>query len=151
MNLLIFIHVLAMFFAFAFTTGAGIFLSITLGSEDVAAIRNATRVNRRLGVIGGILLIIGLIIGFAVAGQTGMSMTATWLVVTYIAVAIILILGFGVFMPFAGRISAAADASGAQPSADLKALLANPMPRIAGPIAGLMWIVVIAMMVLRPQ
>jgi len=151
MTVLIFLHVLAMFVAFALTTGAGIFMSIILGSEDVATIRNAARVNRPLGMIGGISLLIGLILGFAVAGQAGISMTATWLVVTYIAVAIILILGFGVFMPFAGRLKAAADASGAQASAELKALLSNPMPRIAGPIAAIMWIVVIAMMVLRPQ
>src|SRR5579864_3779207 len=99
MTVLIFFHVLAMFIAFAFTTGAGIFLSIILGSEDVSTIRNASRANRRLGMIGGISLLIGLILGFAVAGQADISMTATWLVVTYIAVAIILLIGFGVFMP----------------------------------------------------
>jgi len=150
MTVLIFFHVLAMFIAVALTAGTGIFLALAIASEDVNVVRVATRVNRRLGMIGGISLLIGLILGFAVAGQGGFSMTSTWLLVTYVCVAIVLILAFGVLMPHSARLSAAAEASGAQPSPELKALLANPAPRIAGPLTGLMWVIIIAMMVLKP-
>ena len=150
MTILIFFHVLAMFIAFALTTGAGIFLAQTLETDDVNVVRTATRVNRRLGMIGGISLFIGLILGFAVAGQAGFSMTSTWLIVTYVCVVVLLVLSFGVLMPFINRLSAAAEASGPQASPDLKALLANPALRVAGPLAGLMWLTIIAMMVLKP-
>jgi len=150
MTVLTFFHVLAMFIAFALTTGTGIFMAQTLETDDVNVVRAATRVNRRLSMIGGISLLIGLILGFAIAGQGGFSMTSTWLLVTYVCVAIILILAFGVLMPHSARLSAAAEASGAQPSPELKALLANPAPRIAGPLTGLVWIAIIAMMVLKP-
>ena len=150
MNWLLFLHVLAMFFGFAFTTGSGIALGFALESDDVNFIKGASRTNRRLGMIGGISLVIGLILGFAVAGQMGLPMTATWLVVTYVCVVILLIIGFGVLMPYVARLAAAADASGPQASPELKTLLAQPTLRIAGPIAGLMWVIIIAMMALRP-
>jgi Predicted integral membrane protein (DUF2269) len=150
MSWLVFLHVLAMFIGFAFTTGSGIALGFALESNDVNFIRGASETNRRLGMIGGISLIIGLILGFAVTGQLGLPMTATWLVVSYVCVVILLIIGFGVLMPYVARLSAAAAASGAQASPELKALLAQPTLRIAGPIAGLMWIIIIAMMVLKP-
>ncbi|HEY7993999.1 MAG: DUF2269 family protein [Candidatus Eremiobacterales bacterium] len=150
MTILIFFHVLAMFIAFALTTGTGIFMAQTLETEDVNVVRTATRVNRRLGMIGGISLLIGLILGFAIAGEAGFSMTSTWLIVTYVCVVILLVLAFGVLMPYIARLSAAAEASGQQASPELRALLANPIPRTAGPLAGLMWITIIAMMVLKP-
>jgi len=150
MTVLIFFHVLAMFIAFALTTGTGIFLAQTLETDDVNVVRSATRVNRRLSMIGGIALLIGLILGFAIAGQGGFSMTSTWLIVTYVCVAILLVLAFGVLMPFIARLSAAAEASSPQASPELRALLANPAPRIAGPLSGLMWVTIIAMMVLKP-
>ena len=150
MTVLIFFHVLAMFIAFALTTGTGIFMAQTLETEDVNVVRSATRVNRRLSMIGGISLLIGLVLGFATAGQAGFSMTSTWLIVTYVCVAILLVLAFAVLTPFVNRLSAAAEASGPQASPELKALLANPTPRVAGPLAGLMWIIIIAMMVLKP-
>ncbi|HET9341430.1 MAG TPA: DUF2269 family protein [Candidatus Eremiobacteraceae bacterium] len=150
MTVLIFFHVLAMFIAFALTTGTGIFMAQTLETDDVNVVRSATRVNRRLSMIGGISLFIGLILGFAIAGQAGFSMTSTWLIVTYVCVVILLALAFGVLNPFIARLSAAAEASVPQASPELKALLASPTPRVAGPLAGLMWITIIAMMVLKP-
>jgi len=150
MNVMLFLHVLAMFIGFALTTGPGIFLSIVIENGDVGVVRAATRVNRRLSVIGGISTLVGLVLGFGVAGEAGYSMTATWLVATYTLVVILLVLAFGVLMPYVARLSAAADASGAQPSAEMQALLSSPAPRIAGPLAGLCWIGIIAMMVLKP-
>lgn len=151
MNWLLFFHVLVMFFAFAFTAGSGVFMAVVTMTEDVNVIRAATRVNRRFGMIGGILLLVGLILGGALAGEMGLSMTATWLIVTWICVVILLIVGFAVLMPHVAQISKAAQASGPQMSPELKAVLSNPAGRIAGPIGGLMWIIIIAMMVLRPQ
>ena len=151
MNWLLFLHVLVMFFAFAFTAGSGMFMAAAVQTEDASVARTATRINRRFGMTGGILLLIGLILGGVVAGQMGLSMSATWLIVTYVCVVLILILGFGVLMPFAARISKAAEVSGAEASPELKAALRNPTGRIAGPITGLLWIVIIAMMVFRPQ
>jgi len=150
MTVLIFFHVLAMFIAFALTTGTGIFMAFSIESGDVNVVRVATRVNRRLSMIGGISLVIGLILGFAIAGQAGFSMTSTWLIVTYVCVVILLVLAFGVLTPYIARLSAAAEASGPQASPELKALLANPTPQTAGPLAGLMWMTIIAMMVLKP-
>src|SRR5215472_5646532 len=119
MNWLLFLHILAMFLGFAFTTGSGIGLGFALESDDVGFIKGASRTNRQLGMIGGISLIIGLLLGFGVANQMGLPLTSTWLSVTYVCVGILLIIGFGVIMPYVARIATAADASGSQVSPEL--------------------------------
>lgn len=151
MNYVILLHILAVFIAFAFTTGVGIALTAIANTQDVPAIRTAVRVMRPFNAAGGILLIVGVIFGFGAAQMSGYPLTSLWLEVTYVAVVLLLYFGLGVHMPWIGRLRAAAAASpDDRPSSELQITIDDRFVRAAGPISGLLWIVIIAMMVLRP-
>jgi uncharacterized membrane protein len=151
MNTMILLHIVAVFIAFAFTTGVGIALTAIANTGDVRALRTAVRVMRPFNAAGGILLLVGVILGFGAAQMAGYTLGSTWLLVTFVAVALLFVFGFGVHMPWIARLRVAAAASPDDtPSADLQALIDNRFVRAAGPISGLLWIVILAMMVFRP-
>jgi hypothetical protein len=151
MNYVIFFHILAVLVAFAFTTGVGITLTAIANTKDVPAIRTAVRVMRPFNAAGGILLLVGVIIGFGAAQMAGLPLTTLWLIVTYVAVALLLYFGLGVHMPWIAKLRAASAASpDDRPSAELQAVIDNAFVRAAGPISGLLWIVILVMMVFRP-
>ena len=145
--MLVFFHVLLMFIAFALTTGPGVMLALVADSGDAKAIAVAGRVNRPLSMIGGISLLLGIVCGFGAASMLGYPLASTWLVVTYVCVAAIIVLGFGVFQPWAVRLRTAAEAGD---SARVAQVAHQTVPRVAGPLTSLLWLVIIAMMVLKP-
>ena len=152
MNTVILLHIFAVFMAFAFTTGVGIALSAIANTGDVRALRTAVRVMRPFNAAGGILLLVGVIFGFGAADMAGFSLASTWLIVTFVAVALLLFFGLGVHMPWTAKLRAAAAASpDDKPSAELQALIDDRFVRIAGPVTGVLWIVILAMMVYRPM
>jgi uncharacterized membrane protein len=151
MNIVTFLHILAVFIAFAFTTGVGIALTAIANTGDVRALRTAVRVMRPFNAAGGILLIVGVILGFGAAQMAGYALGSKWLLVTFVAVALLLVFGLGVHMPWIGKLRAASAASpDDKPSAELQALIDDRFVRAAGPITGVLWIVILAMMVFRP-
>jgi uncharacterized membrane protein len=151
MNTVILLHILAAFIAFAFTTGVGIALTAIANTGDVRALRTAVRVMRPFNAAGGILLIVGVILGFGAAQMAGYSLGSTWLLVTFVAVALLLVFGLGMHMPWTAKLRAAAAASpDDKPSTELQALIDDRLVRAAGPISGLLWILILAMMVYRP-
>jgi predicted integral membrane protein DUF2269 len=151
MSITIVLHILAMFVAFAFTTGTGIVLSAIANNGDVRAIRAAAKATRPFQIAGGIILIIGLIFGFGAAQMAGFNLGARWLVVTYVCVALLLYFGLVVHRGWSAKLAAAAAASPENtPSAELLAVIGDPLVRIAGPVSGILWIAIIAMMVVKP-
>ena len=151
MNTVILLHILAVFVAFAFTTGVGIALTAIAASGDVRTIRTATRVLRPFNIAGGILLLVGVIVGFGAAQMAGFPLASLWLIVTYVAVLLLLVFGIGIHSPWIGKLSAAANAiPDDKPSPELTALLDDRFVRAAGPLSGIMWIVILAMMVFKP-
>ena len=145
------LHVLAMFVAFGFTTGVGIFLTMIARAGDVRTIRAAASVARSLNTAGAVMLLIGIAFGFATAGAIGYSLTSKWLIIAYVLVALLLIIGVGLHRAWAERLAKAAAASpDDRASAELSAVIDDPVVRLAGPISGLLWIGLIAVMVLKP-
>jgi len=141
-----------MFIAFALTTGVGIFSSIIVRTGNVPAIRTAVRASIPLHSAGGALILVGVIFGFATATSAGFSLTSHWLIAAYVLAALILIIGFGVHRPWVLRVVAAAAASpDDRMSPELAASVGERPAQLAGPISGLLWIAVIAIMVLRPS
>ena len=151
MNLWITLHVISMFIAFAFTTGVGIFATAIADTRDVRAIRTAARIALPMQLAGIIILLVGVIFGFASAGAAGFDFMARWLVEAYVLVALLLVLGAGVHRSWIARLAQAAAASGDdKPSPELAAVIGDRMVRIAGPASGLVWIALIILMVVRP-
>lgn len=145
------LHILAMFIAFGFTTGVGILLTAIARSGDVRTIRTAVKVARPMQIAGGILILIGIIFGFGAAAAVGYDLMSKWLVIAYVLAVLLLIIGVGVHSAWAARLAKAAAASpDDQPSADLSAVLDDRLVAVAGPVSGLLWIGLIAIMVVRP-
>ena len=83
--------------------------------------------------------------------MAGFPLASLWLIVTYVAVLLLLVFGIGIHSPWIGKLSAAANASpDDKPSPELTALLDDRFVRAAGPLSGIMWIVILAMMVFKP-
>jgi len=146
------LHVICAFFAFALTAGVGIFLDAIARSGDVRAIRTASRIARPLFIVGSVLLLLGIVLGFGVASMAGFSLGARWLSITYVLVALLLIVTGAVHAPWSARVARAAAASpDDQPSAELRALLGDRLAAAAGPASGILWIAIILMMVTKPS
>lgn len=70
---------------------------------------------------------------------------------TYAAVVLLILIGVTVHRGWADRCGRMAAASpDDKPSPDLIAAINDPMARAAGPVSGLLWILILAMMVFRP-
>jgi len=146
------LHVLAMFIAFAFTTGTGIYLTALSKSGDVRVIRQATSVAGPLLNAGTILLVLGILFGFATAGAIGFSMSSKWLLITYFLVVVLLVVGVGVHRAWAARLRRAALASpDDSASPELRSVIDDRGVMIAGPVSGVLWISIIVLMILRPM
>lgn len=144
---MLYLHVLLMFVAFALTAGTGIMMAFIADSGEPRAVAVAGRAMRPLAAVGGVSLLLGLVVGFGMASKLDYPLTSTWLVVTYVCVALVLIMGFAVHQPWAARLRAAAEAND---TTSLQKIAREPLPRIAGPLSGILWFVIIAMMVIKP-
>jgi uncharacterized membrane protein len=144
------LHVLFVFIAFSLSSGVGILAQMVAQSGDVRSIRNAARAARPLHTIGGVMLLLGIIFGFATAATQGFPLNSQWLVITYVLVAILIILIAAFIAPLSAQIERAAAASpDDKPSPELVAVLNSPK-RFAAPLAGLVWVAIILVMVLKP-
>lgn len=146
------LHILAMFVAFGFTTGVGIFATAVAQKRDVRTIRAVVPVALSLNTAGVVVLLLGLVFGFATAGAMGFSLSSKWLLIAYALVILLLIIGVGIHRAWAGRLVRAALASpDDQASPELVKVIEAPIVRLAGTITGLLWISLISIMVIRPS
>jgi hypothetical protein len=144
-------HVFAMFVGVALTVGVGIHFHQVVQSGNVQAIRVAARSAIPLATGGGVLLIAGALLGLVAALQLGYPLTARWLVVTYVVLAALILDGFLDRIPWMRSVQRAAQAStDDKASPELTALGSRLLERISGPVSGLLWFVIVAMMVLKP-
>jgi len=89
--------------------------------------------------------------GFTTAASEGFSLTSKWLVTTYLLAALLIVVGIGLHQRWMRRLVAAAAASPEDhASAELMAVINDKIVRAAGPVSGLLWIALIALMVLKP-
>jgi len=146
------LHVVAMFVAFAFTTGVGIHMTAIADTLDVRAIRTAVRIARPMQTIGITIMLVGVVFGFVSAASAGFSLTSKWLVEAYVLLALLVVIGVAVHRTWFARLAKAAAASGDDhASPELSAVVADRFVRIAGPVSGLLWIALITVMVVKPS
>jgi len=106
MNILLLLHVIAGFGAFAFTSGIGILVTAIARTRDVRAIRATTRVAVPMARAGGGVIGLTVLLGFATAWREGFSLTSTWLVAAYVLVALLIIVGIGIHQAWAIMLAA---------------------------------------------
>ncbi len=128
-----YLHIVSMFFFVAMALSAEVVTRRVAGTRDVAAIRTTVKSVKLLnGPIAGGLLVSGLAFGFLAALTGQMNLVAPWLLLAYAAVVTAAALGFGISDPWVGRLERAAEASAVDaPSAELVAVINEPLPRYA--------------------
>jgi len=149
---IVFFHIVFVFVGFALTAGIGIFLSAIARSGDPRAIRTAGRAGVPIATGGGIVLIVGVLIGFGAAAMLGFSLGASWLILTYIFVSLILIDGFFFRRRWVIALRDAAEASpDDRPSEELLRVANDKMAAVTGPASGLLWLATLVMMTVKPH
>jgi uncharacterized membrane protein len=145
------LHVVSVFLAFALNTGVGLLLSGVAHSRDVRAIRSADGAARPLFIAGSVTLLLGIVFGFGTASTAGYGLGATWLIVAYVLVAILLAITGGIHAPWSARLARAAAASPVdQPSAELLAIIDDRIEALAGPVGLAVWLALVVVMVVKP-
>jgi uncharacterized membrane protein len=149
--ILLALHVLVAFAAVGFLVVPGAMLVTAAKSQDVAFIRRVFALGAFHGKIGGPLAILAGILGFAVAGVVGTPLGSGWLIASYVAYALMLIVGIGYHMRWEIRVAKLAEASpDGAPSSELVKVIQDP---IAGPmlwLSAFLWVAIIYLMVAKP-
>jgi uncharacterized membrane protein len=143
---LLFLHVLLFVFSFAFTAGIGILSDRVARTGDAKAIHAVFRAARPLSITGGIGWILTAVVGAALALAYGYELTATWLLFSYAAFAVLILAGFLLHSPWQAKVLAAS----AAPGPELDALLRSPIHRIASGLSAVSVLVLLYLMIARP-
>jgi uncharacterized membrane protein len=147
-----FLHIGCMFGAASMAVGGALFRQTLVRNGDVATIRRALSVERRLGnVVALPLFVAGVAFGVVTALTTGFDLTAPWLVTAYVLVAGMLVNGFAVYEPPLKQLeAAAAQASDGKPSQELERLISAPRLRASTAVEVALWLAIIFVMVAKP-
>ncbi len=143
------LHILSMFFAVTLLFAPDTLFWRAARAGDVATMRGIGSVSKRVVNLGIVIFFVGLGFGFATALVGGFDLTAGWLLTAYGLVAVIIFLGAAIENPHYTKVSAAAERSGDEPSAELRSLLASPK-RYWLLVSGALYVAVIFDMVVKP-
>lgn len=88
-----FLHIAAMFLAVSIFVGQGMLSGVVARSGDVVALRRVLSGEDRFAPIGGAMYVLGTVFGFVTAITADFDLTQTWLVVSYVLAAFILVNG----------------------------------------------------------
>jgi len=152
MDLLKFAHIATLFMSFAVLWATDLLFWQAARRGDVAALRTIARYGNRIIPIGIGLFFTGLGFGVVNAIVGRWNLLAPWLLITYGLIVVMFVLGLFVETPMLDRIArrAEAEADAAEPSAELRRLMADNRPIVLTAISWVLWIVVIFVMVLKP-
>lgn len=145
-EVLLFLHLLLFVFSFAFTAGIGILGDRVARTGDAKTIHAYFSAARPLSMAGGIGWVLTAIVGGALAGAYGVNMSAPWLLASYAAFAVLILVGFLLHLPWQAKVIAAS----AEPGPQLQTLLHAPMHRIASILSAVSILVIVFLMTARP-
>jgi uncharacterized membrane protein len=143
---LLILHILLFVFSFAFTAGIGILGDRLARGGDAKAIHAYFSAARPLSMAGGIGWILTAITGGALAGAFGWNMAAPWLLASYAAFAVLILVGFLMHSPWQARVIAASAKGGPE----LDRVLHAPAHRIASLLSALSILALVYLMTARP-
>jgi uncharacterized membrane protein len=149
--ILLTLHVLVGFAAVGLLVVPGGMLVAAARSRDVRFIRRVFALGAFHGKVGGPLAILAGLLGFAVAGAVGVPLGAGWLIATYVAYVLMLVVGIGYHMRWEVRVLKLAQASpDGAPSPELALAIDDPLGLPMLWVSAVLWIVIIVLMVAKP-
>lgn len=141
MSVLLFLHITALVLGFSMLIAYGTVCHVVARSKHAEFVRLAFKAVGKLDLAGRLFVILGLILGLVLARPFGYG--ASWLLASYVLMALAILNGALILEPFQKRLLAAAVAGTALPQRSNLALYAN--------LAGcFFWTVSIWLMVAKP-
>jgi hypothetical protein len=144
-----FLHIVFMFGAVTFIVSMTIVIRLAARSQDRAMLKIIPAWYRLGDRVGGGLFLVGVAFGFVTAVTSGFSLTAPWLVASYVLVGLNVLNGWLVWDPKAKRLSKMIDA-GEENAPEVEELLRSRRRRTAEVIDMFLWVAIIFTMVMKP-
>jgi hypothetical protein len=146
-----FLHILTMFIAVSAAVIPELVLHWVAGSGDVRATRVFAGIATRVGKLLPIFFIGGAIFGLLAAATGSLDFFQPWLLAAYVVFVIAMVTGATVSGPWAGRVAAAAEASGNDaPSLELELAVHDRRAFIGSAVMLSSIVVIIFLMVFKP-
>ena len=146
-----FLHILTMFLAVAAATIPEVVLHWVAASGDVRAIRVFAGIAARIGKVLPVFFVGGAIFGLLAAATGSLDFFQPWLIAAYVVFMIAMVTGAAITGPWAGRMAAAAEASGNEAaSSDLVLLMHDRRALIGSVVLMSSIVVIIFLMVFKP-
>lgn len=99
-----YLHILTMFVAVTLMFGGEVLFHLLRRTDDLRALRRFLAVVDPVFRLGVALLTLGVVFGLLAAVTIGFDLTARWLLLAYVLIVAIYALGFGVGVPYFGRV-----------------------------------------------
>ena len=139
------IHVVSMFGVITLWVGAWVVWDLVARTGDRRALRRVDHVSQMTGQIGFVLLLIGIVAGFASAIVGDFNLTAQWLLIAYaLVLADLLILRWATV--HVARVRAAQN----DEAADLRGIASSTRATASLVVIVGIWLLLIADMILKP-
>lgn len=147
-----FLHITCVFAGITLVVGGGVINGIVQKGKDVRAILGVMAAEAKVHPVGGVLMVAGLIFGFATAIAGGFSLTAPWLLISYGLFIGIILMGVLYHGPQGRRLEEAVNASPEdEPSSELLAVIAaNSGNRAVNFVDTVLWVGLVFTMVFKP-
>ena len=146
-----FLHILTMFIAVAGAVIPEVVLHRVAGSGDVRAIRVISGIAAQVGKLLPIFFVGGAIFGLLAAATGSLDFFQPWLIAAYVVFVIAMVTGATTTGPWAGRVAAAAAASGDDaPSPELELAIHDRRALIGSVILLSSIVVIVYLMVFQP-
>lgn len=149
--LILVLHVLAVVIAFGILVFPGLLFERIAEKGDVRTIRNVFGIGVARVKFGAPLLILGALLGVWLAYSAGYSLSAGWLVASYLSFIALVAIGIGYHSRWERHVYGLAMASPEnQPSADLQAAIEKRSKSPLGYVSLLLFIFIMYLMSAKP-
>jgi uncharacterized membrane protein len=142
-----FLHIVAMFLAVSIFVGQGMLTGAVARTGDVGALRRMLAAEDRFASIGGAIYALGILFGFVTAITADFDLTRTWLVISYVIAAFILVNGVTYHRTQAEKLKAAVEAGDGDRA---RALASAPSAALMNLVDAIAWLAIIYLMVAKP-
>ena len=150
-NGLIALHGIAGIVAFGMLVFPGIYFDRIARTGNIPAIRSAFGIAVIRAKIGGPLALATGLFGLWIAYKAGYSLTAGWLIASYIVFVVVMAIGIAYHSRWEQKTLALAQASpDAAPSAELRAHLESGTNSLLSVVSALLWVSLFYLMIARP-
>lgn len=152
MPILKFAHIALIFVSFLLVWATDLLFYQAARRGDVAGLVTIARYGRTLIPIGIVTFFVGIGVGVVNVFVGRFNPLAGWLILAYALVVVMVVLGIFVETPIFERMARKAEeeAGAAEPSPELRSMMADTRPLVLIAISMLLWIALIYVMVMKP-